>query len=115
VFDVDQHPDIPSAKEMARDNGLKLAISKPCIEIWLWLHFAEQPGMQHRHKIQRMMKQHIPGYDKHVDYTNYEDGYPDAVKRAKRLTEGDNPSTGVWRLTQSIRGEKKKPQKKKTE
>jgi hypothetical protein len=111
VFDIDQHPNVPDAKQMARDNGIELAISNPCIELWLWLHFADQPGMQHRHTLQRMMKQHVPKYDKHVDYLDYADGYNTAVQRASRLdadaeADGDagrNPTTGVWRLTESIR------------
>jgi hypothetical protein len=111
VFDVDQHPNISDATQMARDNGLELAISNPCIELWLWLHFAEQPGMQHRHDLQRMLKQHVAAYDKHVKFSDYAAGYADAVRRASRLDsdagavneQGRNPTTGVWRLTQSIR------------
>ena len=30
--------------EMARDNGILLAISNPCIEFWLLLHFRDNPG-----------------------------------------------------------------------
>lgn len=111
VFDIDKHPNIPGAKQMAQDNGMELAISNPCIELWLWLHFADQPGMQHRHDLQRMMKRHIPNYKKSVDYSEYADGYDAAVRRASRLDkdakadndEGRNPTTGVWRLTESIR------------
>ncbi|GAB4136801.1 MAG: RloB family protein [Planctomycetaceae bacterium] len=105
VFDVDDHPNLADAKEMARDNGLKLAVSNPCIEVWLWLHFAESPGMQDRNKLQKMMRKHIANYNKHVNYADYKNGYDDAVTRAKRLTEGVNPSTTVWRLTESIRKE----------
>ena len=111
VFDVDVHPNVPDAKQMARDNGIKLAMSNPCFELWLWLHFAEQPGMQNHRELQRMMKLHIPNYDKHVKYSDYAAGYDEAVKRALRLEkdakldndEGRNPTTGVWRLTESIR------------
>ncbi len=111
VFDKDDHPHFENAKQMARDNDIELAISNPCIELWLWLHFAEQPGMQHRHDLRGMMKQHIPSYDKHVDYSDYAAGYEAAVRRASRLDDaaqaanedGRNPTTGVWRLTESIR------------
>ncbi len=113
VFDFDEHPNIPDAKQMARDNGIELAMSNPCFELWLWLHFADQPGMQHRRDLRRKMKQHIPNYDKHVDYSDCEDGYDAAVQRASRLDkdarldndEGRNPTTGVWRLTESIRSD----------
>ena len=110
VFDFDEHPNIPDAKQMARDNGMELAMSNPCFELWLWLHFADQPGMQDRRDLKRMMKQHIPNYNKHVDYLDYAAGYDAAHRRASRLDEnakldddeGRNPTTGVWRLTESI-------------
>jgi hypothetical protein len=113
VFDVDQHPNIPNAKQMARDNDIELAISNPCIELWLWLHFADPPGMQDRHRLQAMMKKHILNYNKHLDYSDYASGYDGAVRRAKQLDagaeadgeEGRNPTTGVWRLTESIRSD----------
>ncbi len=113
VFDVDEHPNIADAKQMAEDNDIELAISNPCFELWLYLHFAEQPGMQHRHDLQRMLKKHMPKYDKHVEYSDYAAGYDAAVKRATRLEEnakadndeGKNPITGVWRLTESIRSD----------
>ena len=111
VFDIDAHPNIPDAKQMALDNGFELAVSNPCIELWLWLHFADQPGAQHRHDLQGMMKKHIPKYNKHVDFSHFASGYDDAAQRASRLDkdaklvneEGRNPTTGVWQLTKSIR------------
>ena len=111
VFDIDEHLNVPEAMLFARDSGIKVAISNPCIELWLWLHFAEQPGSRHRHDLQKMMEKHIAGYDKHVKFSDLERGYFDAVRRAVRLDdeaqldkdEGRNPSTGFWQLTESIR------------
>ena len=113
VFDVDQHPDIPSATQVARENGLKLAISNPCIELWLWLHFSEQPGMKDGKTLRTKMRRHLPKYDKHVDFSRFVAGYQDAVRRASRLDSdaekagepGRNPTTGVWRLTETIRND----------
>ncbi len=113
VFDRDNHPNFSNAKQMARDNGFELAVSNPCFELWLCLHFADQPGMKCGDVLQSRMKQHIPNYDKHVDYSNYAAGYDAAVRRASRLEkdakaaneEGRNPTTGVWRLTESIRAD----------
>jgi hypothetical protein len=113
VFDIDNHPNVPDAKQMARDNGIELAISNPCVEIWLWLHFADQPGLKDRHTLQTMMGRHISGYckdNKHVNFQGLQNGYSDAVRRAKRLDddakqaneEGRNPSTGFWKLTEQI-------------
>ena len=113
VFDIDEHPNVQDAKQMALDNGICLAISNPCIELWLWLHFADQPGMRHRHELQKMMKQHVSDYDKHVDYPDYAKRVCccDETRVASRLDadaeadndEGRNPTTSFWRLTESIR------------
>lgn len=111
VFDIDVHPDVGSAKEMARDNGIDLAISNPCFELWLLLHFRDNPGMQQHSKVPHMLAEHVPGYHKHVEYNTYSDGYPQAVNRAERMDcaaieadePGRNPTTGVYKLTELIR------------
>jgi hypothetical protein len=117
VFDIDEHPQVGEAKEMARDNNIQLAISNPCIELWLLLHFRENPGMQSRDKIKSMLIEHVPGYDKHVDYATYAIGYPEALRRAEQMDcaakdaheVGRNPTTNVYELTESIRvGEHKR-------
>ena len=48
VFDVDEHPHVVSAREGALAAGLRIAMSNPCFELWLLLHFADNPGMQPR-------------------------------------------------------------------
>jgi RloB-like protein len=108
VFDVDEHPNVPDARKMARDNGIEVAISNPCFELWLLLHSRESPGMKDRAAILRMLKKHVPDYDKGVDFAQFSAGYLDAVRRAERLdkqAQGDpecNPTTGVYRLTRII-------------
>src|SRR5262249_19618035 len=112
VFDVDDHPQVADAMQMARDNGIELAISNPCFELWLLLHFRDSPGMQHRAAMQRMLSKHVPGYDKRVEFMVYGAGYRQAVERAKRMDEaaqssgesGRNPTTGVYKLTMAIEG-----------
>lgn len=112
VFDIDNHPNVGEAKEMARDNGIKLAISNPCFELWLLLHFRENPGMQHRHVMKEMLEAFVPGYDKRVEFVTYADGHSAAVTRARRMDEqaladgeeGRNPTTGVYKLTEMIGG-----------
>jgi len=113
VFDVDDHAHIPDAVQMARDNGIDLAISNPSFELWLLLHFRDNPGMKSREVVARLLRTHDKGYHKHVDYHRYKEGYSQAVSRAKRLDTiandagtpawNCNPTTGVHRLTESIR------------
>jgi hypothetical protein len=110
VFDVDDHPQVADARQMARANGIELAISNPCFELWLLLHFRESPGMQPRDTMRRMLSRHVPGYDKRVEFTVYAEGYPQAVKRAEQMDKkaeedgdsGRNPTTGAYRLTREI-------------
>ena len=110
AFDIDEHPNVPEAKALAKRNGISLAISNPCFELWLLLHLRECPGMQHRHAIQAALKSLVPDYDKKIDFEVYRDGYDKAVKRAKSLARlaqdvgepGRNPSTNVHELTEKI-------------
>jgi RloB-like protein len=111
VFDTDEHPNLDRACQMARDNDIEVALSNPCFELWLLLHFRESPGVQGRKDLARLLRKHVHAYDKHIDFGDYEHGYDSAVARAKRLdttaqTDGEdrrNPTTGVHRLTESIR------------
>jgi hypothetical protein len=110
LHDIDDHTDkIPRAKVMARDNGIQLAASNPCIELWLYLHFKDT-GLIHRDNLAKLLKKHIPQYDKHVNFANYEAGLADAIQRGKALDklakaagEPDrNPTTGIYRLVEEI-------------
>lgn len=110
VFDKDDHPRFEEAIKMAEDHGLYLAVSNPCVELWLLLHFRDNPGLQHREQLKRMLKQHVPDYDKAVDFTLYAASYHHAHRRAAKLDEhcrndGEpfrNPSTGMYLLTEEI-------------
>ena len=115
VYDVDDHPHLHEAQEMAEANDIELAISNPCFELWLLLHFRDNPGMQHRDTIYTKLKDYDPDYEKQVDFARYSAGYDEALKRAERMDKlaedvqspGCNPTTGVYRLTEEIRVGKK--------
>lgn len=110
VFDRDDHERFHDARTMARDNGFQLALSNPCFELWLLLHFRDSPGPQHRDHLTRMLRGFLPSYSKRVDFDDFEHGRLDATGRARRLDAqaevmgepGRNPTTGVYRLTESI-------------
>ena len=111
LHDIDDHPEekIATAKQMAKDHGIKLAVSNPSFELWLYLHF-KNTGQIHRDKLKTLLKKHVPQYDKHVNFSDYESGLPEAIKRSKALdklasqavTPGHNPTTGVHRLVEVI-------------
>lgn len=111
VFDVDEHPHLNEAKQLAQARQIELAISNPCFELWLLLHFREPPGARHRHDLQEMMREYIPSYDKKPDFGSIVDGIDAACRRAERLDRdaddeneaGRNPTTAVYRLVASLR------------
>lgn len=111
VFDIDEHPHVASAVQLAQQHGIQLAISNPCFELWLLLHLRESPGARHRHDVHDLLRERLPDYDKHLRFGDFRGGYDDAVRRAaaldadaERMGEtGRNPTTGVYRLTEAIR------------
>jgi hypothetical protein len=110
VFDVDEHPYLVEAQQQARDNGIKVAISNPCFELWALLHFQDQSAHIQRLEVRRLRRDHMPRYEKRLPVEALMATYGDAVRRSVALeqwhhtrdTDGDNPSTGVHRLTEEI-------------
>jgi len=113
VFDIDEHPLIPEAKDQAKANGIELAISNPCFELWALLHFRDQRAHIERGKVQHLCRSHMRGYEKELDYETLQPKYSDAVRRAgdlekwhgSRGTVGANPSSTVYRLVERIKGQ----------
>lgn len=110
VFDQDEHPNILEALDLARRSEIQIALSNPCFELWLMLHFQERPGQLSRHEARRAMRRHITNYDKKIDFSDYAKRYPDAVRRAAAIYRecvradevGRNPSTSVHLLTKLV-------------
>jgi hypothetical protein len=111
VFDVDEHPHIPDAKQQARDNGIELAISNPCFELWLLLHFQDQRSCIDRSALHHECVKHLPEYEKRIPFAKVHPNYQEAVRRAHALrawqesrgcAEDTNPWTVVHELTELI-------------
>jgi hypothetical protein len=113
VFDVDDHPNLELAIARGAASGIKLAVSNPCFELWALLHFQDQRAHIERGKLRALLQQHLPGYDKTLDFARVHPGYGKAIERAGTLAQeaeragapGRNPTTGVVHLTESIRRE----------
>ncbi len=111
VFDIDEHLAVPDAKQQARDNDIELAISNPCFELWILLHFQDQRAHIDRAVVQRECAKYLPDYEKKVPFAKLHPNYDEAVQRALDLdawqqtrgAEGSNPSTGVHKLTERIK------------
>lgn len=109
VFDVDEYKDVPSAVSEALRRDVRVALSNPCFELWLLLHFADHCAYAESYaKLLPHLVRHVPRYDKtRLDFRHFGAGWRDAVRRAKGLSpEGKehevNPSSGMWALSERI-------------
>jgi len=114
MFDVDEHPRLNEVETMAGDNGVVLAVSSPCLELWFVIHFEDHEAHIERADAQRRSAQLLQS-EKALSQEALialEARLDDARARARRLDRkhsGDgspawtNPSSGAWRLVDSIR------------
>ena len=111
VFDVDEHPKLAEALDQAQANYIKVALSNPCFELWIWLHFEDQRAHIERHKLQSACRKHLPDYTKVANYSELKPKYAEAVQRADALLKWQqslgrkhaNPSTDVHVLSERLR------------
>jgi RloB-like protein len=114
MFDVDEHPKVPDAIELARANNINVALSSPCLELWFLIHFEDQTAYLDRKEAQKRSKA-ILGCDKVLTQAALNclvAGYDLAKARAQALGvkhEGDeaqkpwNPYSEVWKLVDAIK------------
>lgn len=114
LFDRDKHPHFLESIQIALDRGYRLAVSNPCIELWLWLHHKPSPGAQSHTDMQKMLAHELDAdYDKSIrcDFYLTVDRLEYAVAAAYRLDkrareDGEpqfaNPSTSMYKLVVSI-------------
>ncbi|MFI9817183.1 RloB family protein [Saccharothrix variisporea] len=88
----------------ANRTAVSLAVSDPCFELWLLLHFRDHTAHIDGAKAAKaLLTRHIVGYDKKVDFDVFAVNVDSAITRAKVLGP-ENPSTGVWRLVEAALG-----------
>ena len=113
VCDVDEHPRLNDALQQARDNGIDVALSNPCFELWALLHFQDQTAHIERGVVQHLCRKHMPGYIKELPCETLLERHSEAAERAVKLDQlhesreapGGNPSTGVYRLVAEIKSQ----------
>lgn len=115
VFDRDSHPRFADAVALCEARGVRVGRSNPCFELWLILHEKEHTRYEDRDRMQSILRELRPEYDKERGKTpDCEDlisRVADAEQRAEELLrrreEEDNPygnpSTTVGWLTREIR------------
>ena len=101
---------------MAQANQIRLAISNPCIELWLLLHFGDQNAHIDRSDAQSASKSLLQcGKNLSSEaLVRLEEQFEAARRRAQHLDrkhelDGSpprtNPSSNIWVLVERIRGE----------
>lgn len=109
VVDVDQF-DVARAFALARMEGINLAVSNPCFEYWLLLHFEQCAApLSCYGDVARRLSKHLPNYTKSaLKFSDFAAGVDAAVGRAKKRCRQrgreheHNPSTRVWELVEAI-------------
>jgi hypothetical protein len=114
VYDVDDHPNLAQARQLATARGIQCCVSNPCFELWPLLHFKDQDGEIDAKAIQRALEKLMPSYkykgSKVLDYKQLHIRFDVArrratsiwQRRAKERNAGGNPSTCVFRLLDTI-------------
>lgn len=115
VFDVEwprNHPGLGEAVQQARVNGIKLAVSNPCFELWLILHFQDHGSWLDNNQARRLRRQLDGSGDKGLEAARYTPLTADAARRAaeldrRHLQDGtvfphDNPSSGMHCLLAAV-------------
>jgi hypothetical protein len=106
VCDVDEFP-TQEASSQANTDGVRMAWSNPCFELWLLLHKDTHGGFIADAKAaEKLMRQCVQGWKKsNLDFAAFRDSIEDAVHRAKSLgtPPHENPSTAVWQLIEALK------------
>ncbi|MCA1471933.1 RloB domain-containing protein [Bradyrhizobium sp. IC3195] len=114
VFDRDVHEHFDKGVRLCEENGIHVARSNPCFEVWLILHMDDFHKPHDRHEVLDHLCGMLPDYKhgkgKNVDYGKLLTALEDAEKRAEKQLEARKregaeygpPSTTVFRLTRSI-------------
>lgn len=116
VFDVEQpvnHPGLLAAIRDAGQGGINVAVTNPCFELWLILHFQDHARWLDNKDAVRLRRRLDGSGDKGLDPSVYMPSIGDAMRRAVELDKmheqndtvlpHNNPSSGMHRLLTAIR------------
>lgn len=119
IFDVEwprNHPNLKAAVSLAKDNRVRLAISNPCFEVWLILHYKDFNTFSDTSVVERASRKLDKRAGKSIDASVYMSLRKDAVRRARFLEAcherngtmfpHDNPSSGMYLFLRSLEGDK---------
>lgn len=107
VMDVDRHKDLHDALTEAREHRWNVAVSNPCFEVWLQLHWRETPeGCTSKHATtswRRLRAERSEPWPFTLGEVEH------AIERASGFGDHHDhipmppPATGVYRLVEALR------------
>ena len=109
--------DVPAINEKLMACKAELLLSNPCFEIWLLLHAKDQKAAIETDALIKELKKSAPVWknysksafsDTQKSFLN--DNTDVAVARAKKLPEFLNPSTGIYKLIEMLKGDMRNQQ-----
>lgn len=103
--------DVQTINEKLQRCKAEMLLSNPCFEIWLLLHAKDHKAAIETDALIKELKKSVPvwkNYSKSA-FTNTQKSYLNdntdvAVERAKKLREYQNPSTGIYKLIEMLKG-----------
>ncbi|MGH3899066.1 MAG: RloB family protein [Pseudonocardiaceae bacterium] len=115
VFDVEwpkNHPNLKQAIQLAHDHNIRIAISNPCFELWLILHFEDQTALLNTDKAESRSRKLDGRSGKRINADQYVPHRHAAARRASSLScrhernqtlfPHDNPSSTMSDLLTAI-------------
>ncbi|MCI9889787.1 RloB domain-containing protein [Micrococcales bacterium 31B] len=122
IFDVESpkpHPGLEAAVREAAREGIKLAISNPCFELWLILHREDSTKYLSSAEARTMFEKTFGVKSKHVNVAFTDAQISAAIRRSKQLetrheanastTPDNNPSTTMYQFIEAIYSAMKSP------
>jgi predicted PolB exonuclease-like 3'-5' exonuclease len=112
MFDVDRWgtKNISAICRQAKQKKYRLAISNPCFEVWLYLHFdALHPDDKNCQDFEARLRKKLGSYNKsNLDTDSFKDFIEEAVQRAKNLHPRHQqnwpptPGSHVYRVVETL-------------
>ena len=113
MVDTDRWPNLPEIRQETERLGYGMAVSNPCFELWLWLHFFdldEAKTGQTCKGYKAALGESTGGFN-YKNVTSQKEWYgriPEAIRRAKELPGSHTeplpelPGTTVFRLMERV-------------
>lgn len=115
MFDVEaptQHHRLLEAVQTAHDNDIQIAVSNPCFELWLLLHYTDHERWIDNDSCRTLRRKQDGSQGKSLNGAAYMQRLTEALRRSRRLESlheragrelpHNNPSSSVHRLLQTI-------------